>query len=94
MYAHYKLRYSGHLDFDEFRVAFFLQVDNMVQILRNIDAIDKKYISSQWFNFAFVYDEKWIYNYAQLGDRCNIVPTNRGDPGSVRDEINVPQLWH
>ena len=45
-----------------------------------LDAIDKKYICSiwlwysQWFNFAFVYEEIWICKYAQLHDRCNMVP--------------------
>ena len=45
-----------------------------------LDAIDKKYICSiwlwysQWFNVAFLYEEIWICNYAQLHDRCNMVP--------------------
>ena len=46
-----------------------------------LDAIvDTKYICSiwfwysQWFNFAFVYEAIWICNYAQLNDRCNMVP--------------------
>ena len=45
-----------------------------------LDAIDKKYICSiwlwysQWFNLAFVYEEIWMCNYAQLHDRCNLVP--------------------
>ena len=55
----------------------FLAFCNLTTIL---DAIDKKYICSiwfwyfQWFIFSFVYEEIWICNYAQLHDRCNMVP--------------------
>ena len=68
------MRYSVILAMKNFVLLAFCKLTT------TLDAIDKKYICSiwlwysQWFNFAFVYEEIWICNYAQLHDRCNMVP--------------------
>ena len=59
-----KVEIFDYLGYDEFRVACFLQFDNNIRC--------NWY--PQWFIFSFVYEEIWICNYAQLQDRCNMVP--------------------
>ena len=71
LYAQYKLRYSVILAMKNFVLLAFCKLTTI------LDAIDKTYSwfwYSEWFNFAFVYEEIWICNYAQLHDRCNMVP--------------------